>query len=216
MSAHNQTVPFWPEEKMAKYQSVLPLLYRLENNYLDKNWPDNGASQDSVISQLKTARRGWISSFKPKDKDSVIVTLLIGKYKVTINVAKSESNPRLWLSRVYFANNEDRQRMLEKGTLLEFEGVDFLTGREFGSGLENSSSWFKSGEYASELLRVINSPWNVDGEEIEPAEEPKDSLSFEEQEMVDVLRCFIDSEYELERIAAQQCMPFEALSLIHI
>lgn len=213
MSAHNQTVPFWPEEKMAKYQSVLPLLYRLENNYLDKNWPDNGASQDSVISQLKTARRGWISSFKPKDKDSVIVTLLIGKYKVTINVAKSESNPRLWLSRVYFANNEDRQRMLEKGTLLEFEGVDFLTGREFGSGLENSSSWFKSGEYASELLRVINSPWNVDGEEIEPAEEPKDSLSFEEQEMVDVLRCFIDSEYELERIAAQQCMPFEARSI---
>ncbi len=213
MLSNNQSVPFWPEDKTANYSSVLPLLYKLGNKYLDSNWPDNGPSQETVISQLKSARRGWISSFKPKDKDSVFVTLLIGKYKVTINVAKSDSKPRLWLGRFYYANNQDRQRMLEQGTLLDFEGVNFLTGREFGTGLENSSSWFSSGAYASELLKVINSPWNVDGQEVAPKEEPEDSLSYKEQEMVDVLRCFIDSEYELERIAAQQCMPFNATSI---
>lgn len=211
MLAHNQTVPFWPEEKTAKYPSVLPLLYRVENNYLDKNWPDNGETQEVVIKQISAAQKGWVSSFKPKD--TIIVTLLVGKYKVTMNVAKSDDNPRLWLSRIYYANNQDRQRMLENGVLLEFGGVQLLTGREFGAGLENTDYRYRSGQYASELLDIINSPWNVEGEEREQNAITEESLSFEEQEMVDVLRCFIDSEYELERIAAQQCMPFQATSI---
>ncbi|MEZ8302917.1 DEAD/DEAH box helicase [Vibrio splendidus] len=211
MSAYNQTVPFWPEDKSAKYNSVLPLLYRLENNYLDKNWPDNGEGQEAVISQLKSTNKAWASSFKPKD--TVIVTLLIGKYKITINVAKSEEKPRLWVSRIYYANNQDRQRMLEHGTLLEFDGIEFLTGREFGNGLEARDIRFKYGLYATELLDAINSPWNVEGEELEPEQAEEEALCYEEQEMVDVLRCFIDSEYELERIAAQQCMPFNATSI---
>ncbi|MEZ8882520.1 hypothetical protein FCV55_06400 [Vibrio sp. F13] len=211
MTAYNQTVPFWPEDKSAKYGSVLPLLYRLENNYLDKNWPDNGEGQEAVISQLKSTNKAWASSFKPKD--TVIVTLLIGKYKITINVAKSEEKPRLWVSRIYYANNQDRQRMLEHGTLLEFDGIEFLTGREFGNGLEARDIRFKYGLYATELLDAINSPWNVEGEELEPEQAEEEALCCEEQEMVDVLRCFIDSEYELERIAAQQCMPFNATSI---
>ncbi len=36
MLAHNQTVPFWPEEKTAKYPSILPLLYKVEKIILIK------------------------------------------------------------------------------------------------------------------------------------------------------------------------------------
>ncbi len=75
-----------------------------------------------------------------------------------MNVAKSDDNPRLWLGRIYYANNQDRQRMLEKGVLLEFGGVRLLSGREFGVGLENTDYRYSSGKYASELLDIIKSP----------------------------------------------------------
>ncbi|WP_181161506.1 DEAD/DEAH box helicase [Maribrevibacterium harenarium] len=165
----------------------------------------------AVLSQLTSVKRGWVSSFKPRD--TVIITIITGQYKVTINVSLSEGRSRLWLSKVYFANNQDRQRMLEKGTLLDFDGLSFFTGNEFRVGPEASNSWYKSGIYADDLLKAINSPWNVAGQEVEDSEYEDDVLTIEEQEAIEVLRCFVDSEYELERIAAQQSMPFEALSI---
>ncbi|MCW7553956.1 hypothetical protein NX722_15265 [Endozoicomonas gorgoniicola] len=136
----NTSVPFWPEQKVAKYDSEIPLLYREENNYLDKNWPDNGPSQDQAIDQLKNVKKGWISSFKLKNKDSVMITLLISKYKVNVSVGNSNGNSRLWLSRIFFANNQDRQRMLENGALVSFDGLSImsncskLTGKSTSTG----------------------------------------------------------------------------------
>lgn len=206
VSSHS--VPFWPDQKIYQYGSELPLLFREEKNFLDNNWPSNGPSQAEVIRQVASANRSWINVFKAKNRDTPQVILVIGKYKLTANVGDSDGNYRLWLSRISYANNQDLQRMLEKGALVEFEGLRVLTGRSFGEGLEKLTR-FSSGEYVNELFDVINSPWTADGIEVE--EEVVNSLSYQEQEMVDALQSFIDAEYAIEQIAAQQALPFEVI-----
>ncbi|ASK79394.1 hypothetical protein CF386_10055 [Paraphotobacterium marinum] len=211
MLKHEQTVPFWPKEKIASYPYTLALLYKLEKNYLDINWPSNGESQELVAQQIQSVKKVWLYSFKPND--TVIITLLVGKYKITLNVAKSNNKPRLWLSRIYYENNLDRQRMLQHGMILELEGIKFFSGREFGFHLESNDLRYSSGKYVTDLLELINSPWNIEGEKIKDDDITEKSLSEKEIEVLQALRDFIDSEYELESLAAKQSMPFFASSI---
>lgn len=212
MDLQNKSVPFWPEQKIAAYDSELPLLIKIGKVYLDSNWPSNGASQDDVFAQLRKIDRVWVSSYQPKDKDGVILTFLVGKYKITANVGTSNDKPRLWLSRIYYANNQDQLRMLQNGALASVKGLFLISGPEFGNGLERSDFKFSSGSYVSQLLEIIASPWSVNGEKVEP-EESIDELDYKERELVDALRSFVDAEYSLEQIAAQQCSPFSAVSI---
>ena len=208
-SVNSHSVPFWPDQKIYQYHAELPILYREERNFLNNNWPNNGPSQASVIRQVASAKRSWVNVFKPKDRDAPLIIFVIGKYKLTANVGNSDGKYRLWLSKISYANNQDIQLMLEKGALIEFDGLKILTGRSFGEGLEKINR-FSSGKYVEELFDVINSPWTVDGEEAEE-EIVVDDLPYQEQEMVDALQSFIDAEYAIEQIAAQQALPFEVV-----
>ncbi len=86
----NQEVPFWPHEKQVNFDGAIPLLYKVEKNYLDKEWPENGGAQSSVIRQLKGASRAWVSTYKHEKADEPTITLLVGKYKVVVNVGRSD------------------------------------------------------------------------------------------------------------------------------
>ncbi|WP_252179484.1 AAA domain-containing protein [Endozoicomonas sp. 4G] len=205
----NKSLQFWPEQKVEKYNSEIPLLYKEDRNYLDQNWPDNGPNQALVIGQLKSATKGWVSSFKSKGRDDVKISLLISKYKIIVNIGCSNGNSRLWLSKISFATNRDRQEMLERGSLVSFEGVSVITGRDFGSGLEKQSNRYSTGKYANELLEIINSPWNAGGEKT-TQESTVDELSVEMDESVNMLRSFINAEHEIEQVKALQCPPFSA------
>lgn len=211
---YQHEVPFWPHENQVDFGDSIPLLYKVEKNYLDKNWPDNGGSQDTVIRQLTSAKKGWVSAFKPENRDKPNIYLLVGKYKIKINVVHSEGRARLWLNRIFFASNHDKQLMLQNAVLASFESVAILTGPAFGSNFERQKSRFNSGQYVEDLLELIKSPWSVDGDEITGNEDDDNSLSYEETEMVDVLRCFIDAEYDLEQLAAQQTAPFHGVDIV--
>ncbi|GAA4888453.1 DEAD/DEAH box helicase [Ferrimonas pelagia] len=208
-----QKVPFWPEDKISNYGSAIPLLHRPDKHYRDNNWPQNGPSEAKVFSQLSSATKAWTCAFKQKNRDNVNISLLVGNYKVTVNIVRKDGRLRLWINRIFFASNRDRQEALEKGALVSFAGIKVLTGIEFGEGFERKERRYESGSYVQQLLDIIHSPWNADGEEVALEKPEEDRLSDDERESLELIRSFIDSEYELEQITAQQTMPFTATSI---
>ena len=212
MTVANTSVPFWPEDKIAAYNAELPLLTRVGKNYLDQSWPANGPTQDEVFRQLRKVERVWVSVYRPKDKDGIFLTFLAGNYKVTANVGMSNGNPRLWLGRISYFNHQDQARMLQNGALAAVKGLLLITGREFGEGLEIRESKFATGTYVTQLLEIIASPWNVHGEQV-TFDEELDELDYQELELIDALRSFVNAEYELEQRAALQEPPFNAFEI---
>lgn len=212
MTIVNTSVPFWPEDKIAAYDSELPLLTSTGKNYLDQNWPSNGLTQDVVFAQLRKVERAWVSVYRPKDKDSIYLTFLASKYKVTANVGASNGKSRLWLGRINYANHQDQARMLQNGRQIAIHGLHLITGREFGNGLERQESKFATGSYVTQLLEIINSPWNVHGEKT-TEDGAVDELDIQELELIDALRSFVNAEYELEQRAALQEPPFNSFEI---
>ena len=208
MAAHpttvGQEVPFWPDDLSVEYGREVPIMYRGGREVLAE-WPQGGPEQQEVFNQLSEARRSWFRTFDDK------IFVLAANYSFDVFV-NEDGGFKMWIGRIRYATNVDRERMLKDGVQIRHHGIKIVTPQEMGVR-ERESSFYSEGTYVSEILAIIGRSSGVLGGKQGKAADERPRTSESENDALESLQTFVDAEFEIEEREAQQEPGFDYSNL---
>ena len=184
--------PFWPASMVQSFDHDIPVLYGQQQNMFSNDWPKDGPSWSEVAGHLSRSNRAWFRR-RPDNQNQLFV--LSANFQFVVYV---RDNYKLGFGRLGHATNRDRVSMLREGTQINHWGFRFLTGHEMRQR-EFESAYVSTGNYTRDLLGLIDSGSVVLGTGTQ-----EDAASEEEEDVLQALQTFVDSEFELEERIAQQ------------
>ena len=217
-------VPFWHQDLVAKYDYPILLLVKGHQSYFKQVTTYTGRSEADIRAELATATRGLLSVKGSTQEGQVEFNLLVGDIKVNFLAGVNEDGlKRLYPRHSYLARSNDRANGLQKGTVIEFNGIHYCTGPQTNQRFESVNSDFKLGVHVEKFFELLDSSLLdkahlfAQGIEEEPSFEPSESQAA----MLKLLEAFVDTEYDLECRAQAQHASYayidrEAASVRHI
>lgn len=205
----DRDVTFWQKELVADY--ALPIaLIKNDPSSLFRLPEEHQFTPSEVLDQLKQSTRGTLRQFTNRNGDFVFI-LLVGDYRVQFNVGLNKQNEkRLFPSNIRLIQHDDRRRAIVDGIIIDFYGVQVVSGTEYRS-LEEHNTDFKSGAVVDKLLALLNIKLIERAGQLakqNSVEDDTTKISDAQYEALECLHRFVDTEYELECQDQQLEPPF--------